>query len=1015
MRGKKRSPIFLHREFTEKPGCGYLNVARLILTPATKSTKRSLLLVFCNLFLFLNARADYTVANGTNINAATLTGQSGVLTINGTLTVSSNTTLSGFTSIIINAPNGQIYWSNNSDLTFSAGTTISIASGALGLQSNGSNSSQRLIVGNVIIAVSNDNSNAAAFNFTQFNALGGLPQYTSSYSAPACSGNAFSATVSAIQTVTGVNYTYSWSISPSSGTFTYNSNQSTATITPAAGTYTVTCVASANTYQTSFTFNINIPLQYTWLGSTYNWSDLSDWCPGVPVSTSSVTIPAGVKTPTIASGTTATVNNLTIANGATLIVNGTLQVEGTITNNGTLDLTNGTLEMNGTSPQTIAGSMFYNKTVKNLVVSNTAGLSVSSTASDTLKISGGVTFGNPAASLNTGDNIDFLSTQSGTAYLGTVGISNTITGKAIVDRYINVGTASGQHSRAWEFLSTPTSGQTIRQSWMENGSSSGGYGIWLTGPGGTDSAFDAKSPAYAIKSYDVNSNNWIGTSNANKQIYNNTGYMVFIRGDRTVNGTTVTTATPTILRSKGSVFTGSQPAISVLPDHFQSVGNPYASPIDFTLMNRANGVDNLYYAWDPYLYGSYGYGGYQTLSATNGWVPVPGGTTAYPTGVACSTIRSGQAFFVHATSTSSVVAQNPTLSINESSKITPASNVNFARKAARVAAPEREYLRTDLFVSPDPGAAVADGNAVAFDNSFSNRVDGNDALKFFNSGENFALRRDGKYLAVEAKAPVTSSDTIFFAMSSMRKQSYLLRIVPVHMQSESLQAYLLDNYLNTSTALSLSDTNNVTFLINSSSASSAGNRFSIVFREMAALPVTITSLDASLENREVLVDWKTENESGMVQYEVQKSTDGTIFTTSSITPALNDGKASYQWTDFQLAGIRYYRIKSVSKDGKISYSQVVKVNGEKIFPVISVAPNPIVNGTIHLLLLNQRPGIYMASMTDQLGQVVLSKKILHSAMSASEKISVNSVPGGVYNLAILKPDGNKVVIKIFVN
>jgi hypothetical protein len=60
-------------------------------------------------FLCASARADYTVASGTNINASTLTGQTGVLTINGTLTVSSNVNLAGFTSIIINAPNGEIY------------------------------------------------------------------------------------------------------------------------------------------------------------------------------------------------------------------------------------------------------------------------------------------------------------------------------------------------------------------------------------------------------------------------------------------------------------------------------------------------------------------------------------------------------------------------------------------------------------------------------------------------------------------------------------------------------------------------------------------------------------------------------------------------------------------------------------------------------------------------------------------------------------------------------------------
>ena len=167
---------------------------------------------------------------------------------------------------------------------------------------------------------------------------------------------------------------------------------------------------------------------------------------------------------------------------------------------------------------------------------------------------------------------------------------------------------------------------------MENGNNAPGYGIWLTGPGGTAAGFDASSYSASIKSYNSSNNSWVGVSNASNLIHNTNGYMVFVRGDRTVNGTTVTTPKPTILRSKGDLITGSQSAISVSPDHYQSIGNPYASPIDFTQLSRVDGVDDMFYAWDPYLYGTYDYGGYQTLSASNGWVPVPGGTSAYPQG-----------------------------------------------------------------------------------------------------------------------------------------------------------------------------------------------------------------------------------------------------------------------------------------------------------------------------------------------------------------------------------------------
>ena len=82
----------------------------------------------------LGAFADYTVATGATIDATTITGQSGVLTVNGRLNISSNVALLGFTSVVINGPDGQIYWTNNADLSLAANTNIVINNPALGLQ-----------------------------------------------------------------------------------------------------------------------------------------------------------------------------------------------------------------------------------------------------------------------------------------------------------------------------------------------------------------------------------------------------------------------------------------------------------------------------------------------------------------------------------------------------------------------------------------------------------------------------------------------------------------------------------------------------------------------------------------------------------------------------------------------------------------------------------------------------------------------------------------------------------------
>ncbi|MGN6196800.1 MAG: T9SS type A sorting domain-containing protein [Ginsengibacter sp.] len=954
--------------------------------------------------------ADYTIPSGSTVDASTLTGQSGALIINGTLKISSNVSLLNFTSVIINAPNGQIYWTNNSDLTFATGTSITVDPSSQGLQptTGNGNASQRLIIGSTIIAVSSDKSSNTTFTFSQFNTQGGLPDFTLTSSSSVCSGSSITASITPVYSVSGVIYTYQWVLLPMSGTFNYNAAKSTATITPAAGNYFITCVATANSYSVVKTMQVTVNAANTWLGANSNWSDPANWCPAVPTDGTNVTIPASTDYPIISGGTVATVNNLTIAPGATLKVLGKLEVSGTITNNGTLDVSNGTLGMNGTAAQTIAGSMFYNKTVNNLIDNNTSGsgLSVSSTLNDTLKISGTLTFGNSAAILNTNDNLNLLSTINGTASVGVVGTGNSINGKVIVDRYVNIGTASGQHSKSWQFLATPTNGQTIKQSWMEDQRTSSGYGTYLTSPHGTTAGFDAYSPGDAMKYYDSNSNSWVGVSSANNSIYNSVGYMVFIRGDRTVDGTTITTATPTILRTKGNLFSGTQPAISVLPGHYQSIGNPYASPVDFSLLPKTN-LDNLYYAWDPFLYGSYGFGGYQTISATNNWQPIPGGTSAYPSGTNRKNIQSGQAVFVHSSS-----ATAGSITFNESSK-SSSSSVNFARISNNTQIEDRQFLRASLYASANPDAAIADGNAVAFDQIFSDSIDADDGLKITNSGENFGILRYGKFLAVEARAPLVSNDTIFYKISNLRQQTYQLRFVPENMQSDNAQAFLVDNFLNTSTILSLADTTFVNISITSNTASSAADRFKVVFKTFNVLPVKLMSLKATKKDESILVEWNVENESGMLEYRVEKSLDGNNFIIAGNVAATINGAGKYNWTDDQpVPGNNYYRIASVSKDGQITYSSIVKVMMGNSIQTISVFPNPLENGIIHLQFSNQPAGTYSIRLINSIGEVILSKNINHNGSSSRETIRCRNLNKGIYNLEIKKPDGNTEIIKI---
>ena len=112
-----------------------------------------------------------------------------------------------------------------------------------------------------------------------------------------------------------------------------------------------------------------------------------------------------------------------------------------------------------------------------------------------------------------------------------------------------------------------------------------------------------------------------------------------------------------------------------------------------------------------------------------------GGTQAYPSGSYCKTIQSGQAFFVHATQLVPGVPQTSSVTFTESAKSTGSASVNFARQMG-TAPDNHAYLRVSLFTGSDPTSVMADGNVVVFDKGYSDSIDGNDAIKIINSGEN---------------------------------------------------------------------------------------------------------------------------------------------------------------------------------------------------------------------------------------------------------------------------------------
>ena len=444
-------------------------------------------------------------------------------------------------------------------------------------------------------------------------------------------------------------------------------------------------------------------------------------------------------------------------------------------------------------------------------------------------------------------NITLLSNINNTASFGQVGSSADVAysgaGRFIVERFMPTGTGIGQHGKSWQFLATPTNGgQTIKSAWQEGATIANqnllpGFGTQITSNNGGNQAgatalgFDVyTSPGPSMKVFN-SLGVWDGIANTNIPIYNQKGYMVFVRGNRATTAYN-SPATSTILRTTGKLFVPNSNPIptSIIPSgKFEAIGNPHASAVDFSYFDKTDypDVDNAFYVWDPLLLGSYGYGGYQLISAVNGdFLPTPGGTANYPTGVRCSTIQSGQAFLMHATGAGGYVR------IPDSAKVIGSANTYRVPATAT----SRSYLRMYLHAGTSTSSPLADGATVAFNAGYSNAYDQNDGLKLLNAGENLGLMRNGKTLAIEARALISRTDTIFLVTSHLRQQAYQLRFAPVNLGEEALQLLLVDNYTHITQRMSNVDSTYFNFEVNADQNSAAASRFYIILTKAITYP-----------------------------------------------------------------------------------------------------------------------------------------------------------------------------------
>jgi len=612
-----------------------------------------------------------------------------------------------------------------------------------------------------------------------------------------------------------------------------------------------------------------------------------------------------------------------------------------------------------------------------------------------LIVQGAFKFGNVSTKTFASNGfLNLRSKKSGTGYIADVtnngaNSGNTITGDVWTERFIsnvkNTNTDTGRTVKAWRLLSPPTkhNTQTINAAWQEGGAGNTsnpnpGYGTNISGSG---AGFD-QAGGTSIKTFDVATQAWVGLSTTNTNFLTNKAYMVFVRGSRAKYNFSDIPDT-TVLREKGELNIGDVTVtLGTGANQFVAVANPYASAINYNSTNTIkSGLTNVYYLYDPKVGAS---GGYVTIDASGNPTPQ---TLTY-SNASNTQIQSGQGFMVKTGSGGA-----GSITFKETSKFNGSANVLRENQVF-------SSFRTNVYKLTNGVAEIVDGVNQMIDDANANELNDDDASKMMNGGENFALLVNNKQLVIESRKPYVINDTINYSMTQMKLATYQLQFAPQNIHFNNLKAILLDQYLQTETEISSTETTTYNFVVSNNIGANASNRFKIVFRPFATLPVTFVDIKATVQSKQVNVKWNVGQEVSIQRYSILRSTNGVDFSEIGNVDAMQ--LSSYQFVDqHPEIGNNYYKVKSIGIDGSIQYSKVASVKFGSNAQMITISPNPVgKDGIFYITGLTNNGSDIQLSLFDAAGRKVYQNKVVYTNGNQIRVSLPKSIIAGVYQICL---------------
>jgi hypothetical protein len=157
------------------------------------------------------------------------------------------------------------------------------------------------------------------------------------------------------------------------------------------------------------------------------------------------------------------------------------------------------------------------------------------------------------------------------------------------------------------------------------------------------------------------------------------------------------------------------------------------------------------------------------------------------------------------------------------------------------------------------------------------------------------------------------------------------------------------------------------------------------------LPLNLIYFNGSVQNGNTQLSWKTNNEINTLHFEVENSNGATAFSTIAVVQAqqLSSGSdyGTVHTNPFINGAVQYYRLKIIDKNGRFTYSNIIRLSNSSGGTDLSIFPNPAAE-SISISSNKKQEAV----LTNSAGQLI-TKIVL---LKGSQTINISKLAAGIY-------------------